>query len=104
MSRSTKNSTTKPKTVKHEVKNENVDFTPQISITDEQENKQENKQTKNRAVKSNNVNQNNVIKSKIALIIDILSNNDDGSDLDERTLRRNVNTSLKHLRDIVSVL
>ncbi len=47
-----------------------------------------------------NVNEN--IKSQLLIIIDILSNN--GEELDERILRHNVNTSLKHLKGVVDML
>jgi hypothetical protein len=47
-----------------------------------------------------NVNEN--IKSQLLIIIDILSNN--GEELDERILRHNVNTSLKHLKNVIDAL
>ena len=47
-------------------------------------------------------NNNETAKSRLSVIIDILSGDD--TDMDEKTLRRNVNTSLKHLKEVVSML
>lgn len=64
----------------------------------------EQKQHKPRGPKPAVNTKNDIVKSRLALIIDMLSGDDNGDDLDEKTLRRNVNTSLKHLKEVVGLL
>jgi hypothetical protein len=92
--------TTKPRAPRAKAsKLDDTDFSPHVGSDDD-----EHKQPKPRAGRPAVNNNNNVVKSRLALIIDILSSDDSGEDLDEKTLRRNVNTSLKHLKEVVGML
>ena len=88
---------TKPKVQKTKSpKLDDTDFSPDL----------EDDQKQNKKVGRNGVNnKNEIIKSRVQLIIDLLSGDDDNSEqVDERALRRNVNISLKHLKEVVQLL
>jgi len=94
--------TDKPKTrkVRTAVKSakttlEDIDFSPN-SDSESVEQKQ------SRRTGRPAIGKNDIVKSRLALIIDMLSGDDD--ELDEKTLRRNVTTSLKHLKEVVGLL
>jgi hypothetical protein len=77
---------------------ENTDFSP---LSDKESDQSEQKQIKprGRAVAAN---KNEIVRSRLMLIIDMLSN--DNNELDEKTLKHNINISLKHLKEIVGML